>query len=128
MNTLRLQVWLRVHPSLEPARLQRPGPLEQLPDDERQDILQHCRYYHDGPHNGNSKFTDLVPYMPRILEKIAKNLECFIEKLEEGLGDPLVQYCGRMAGIALRPIRRYDSAVLLTYFAKSKSRAYLHYQ
>ena len=59
-------------------------PLEQLPDDERQDILQHCRAYHGGPHSGNPKFTELIPYMPRILEKIANNLECYLAKLEEG--------------------------------------------
>ena len=59
-------------------------PLEQLPHGERQDVLQHCRAYHGGPSNENPQFTDLVPYMPRILEKIASNLECYLAKLEEG--------------------------------------------
>jgi hypothetical protein len=59
-------------------------PLQQLPEEERQDILEHCRSYHGGPRSLNPTFTDLAPYMPRILEKIAGNLECYLEKLEQG--------------------------------------------
>jgi hypothetical protein len=59
-------------------------PLEQLPHEERQDVLQHCRAYHGGPHIGSPKFADLVPYMPCILEKIANNLECYLAQLEGG--------------------------------------------
>jgi hypothetical protein len=59
-------------------------PLEQLPHDERQDVVRHCRAYHGGPHTGAPIFADLVPYIPRVLEKIASNLECYLAKLEDG--------------------------------------------
>ena len=57
-------------------------PLAQLPDDERRAILEHCRYYHGGPIQGADRFSDLVPYLPRVLEKIAANLECCLLDLE----------------------------------------------
>ncbi len=59
-------------------------PLAQLPVEEREDILQHCRYYHGGPHPGAERFNDLVPYLPRVLEKISANLECYLAALEKG--------------------------------------------
>ena len=59
-------------------------PLEQLPSRERDDILQHCRSYHSGPNEQNPKFTDLVPYLPRVLTKISANLECYLARLENG--------------------------------------------
>lgn len=59
-------------------------PLAQLPAEERQDILQHCRYYHGGPHPGAERFNDLVPYLPRVLEKISANLECYLAALDKG--------------------------------------------
>lgn len=59
-------------------------PLAQLPAEERRDILEHSRYYHGGPEPGAERFDDLVPYLPRALEKIAGNLECYLEALENG--------------------------------------------
>ena len=59
-------------------------PLEQLSSQEREDILDHCRSYHGGPQGTDAKFSELVPYLPRVLEKIARNLECYLEKLEQG--------------------------------------------
>jgi hypothetical protein len=59
-------------------------PLVQLPIEERQDILQHCRHYHGGPPHGAESFNNLVPYLPRILEKISVNLECYLVSLENG--------------------------------------------
>lgn len=59
-------------------------PLSQLPAEEREDILAHCRYYHGGPNSSAAAFEDLVPYLPRVLEKIAGNLECYLEALENG--------------------------------------------
>lgn len=57
-------------------------PLLQLPAEERRDIIEHCRYYHGGPLVGAERFEDLVPYLPRVLEKISGNLECYLEALE----------------------------------------------
>ena len=57
-------------------------PLAQLPDDERKAILEHCRHYHGGPGREAECFDGLVPYLPRILDKISGNLECYLEALE----------------------------------------------
>jgi hypothetical protein len=59
-------------------------PLEQLSTAEREDILEHCRYYHGGPDLGAEYFRDLVPYLPRILRKISENLEWYLAALERG--------------------------------------------
>lgn len=59
-------------------------PLLQLSAQERQDILEHCRYYHGGPPADAERFEDLVPYCPRVLEKISANLEGYLKALENG--------------------------------------------
>lgn len=59
-------------------------PLDRLPVEERSDIIEHCRYYHGGPISGTPSFPDLIPYLPRILEKIANNLEHYLGQLESG--------------------------------------------
>lgn len=59
-------------------------PLEQLPLQEHQDILEHCRHYHSGPQGNDANFSDLIPYLPRVLKKISENLECYLENLEQG--------------------------------------------
>lgn len=58
--------------------------LSQLPSQERSDILEHCRHYHGGPVADDADFGALVQYLPRVLEKIASNLECYLEALEHG--------------------------------------------
>ncbi|WP_349741367.1 hypothetical protein [Roseateles cavernae] len=57
-------------------------PLELLPHQERMDILGHCRHYHGGPDSRDATFVDLMPYLPRVLEKIAANLSCYLVDLE----------------------------------------------
>lgn len=57
-------------------------PLTLISSSERYDILRHCRIYHGGPHSNNPSYLDLVSYFPRILEKIAGNLEHYLEDLE----------------------------------------------
>lgn len=59
-------------------------PLAQLPEDERNDILRHCRYYHGGPAEGRESFNDLIPFFPNVLDKISGNLECYLDDLERG--------------------------------------------
>jgi hypothetical protein len=59
-------------------------PLKQLPLEERDNILNHCRHYHGGPTSNEPTFLDLVPYFPRVLKKIADNLECYLKDLESG--------------------------------------------
>ena len=62
-------------------------PLSQLPVGERMDILEHCRNYHGGPTSSEPTFFDLVPYFPRVLKKIAENLEYYLERLENGASE-----------------------------------------
>ena len=59
--------------------------LAQLPANEREDLLQHCRYYHGGPSQNSVRFDDLVPYLPRVLDKISSNLEYYLKDLESGI-------------------------------------------
>lgn len=58
-------------------------PLEQLPEQERNDILEHCRHYHGGPSINDTEFNALVPFLPRVLEKIASNLQFYLAALEK---------------------------------------------
>lgn len=58
--------------------------LEQLPFQEREDILGHCRYYHRDPCGNDAKSSDLIPYLPSVLEKNSGNLECYLENIEQG--------------------------------------------
>ena len=58
-------------------------PLAQLPEQERDNILRHCRYYHGGPPGPNPSFSDLIPFLPNVLDKISANLECYLQSLEE---------------------------------------------
>lgn len=57
-------------------------PMLLLPTQERESILEHCRFYHGGPVNGG--FQDLLPYLPPALEKVSDNLEHYLEMLQAG--------------------------------------------
>lgn len=57
-------------------------PLFLLSPDERSAILQHCRHYHGGPMQEDASFDDLVSFFPRVFEKIASNLDFYLEMLE----------------------------------------------
>lgn len=57
-------------------------PLSLVSRGEREDILRHCRHYHAGPFGDDVGFADLVPFLPKVLEKIAGNLECYLDDLE----------------------------------------------
>ncbi len=57
-------------------------PMDMISNEEKQSILEHMRYYHGGPVTDDAKFSDLVPYLPRVFEKIANNLECYLKQLE----------------------------------------------
>lgn len=57
-------------------------PMKQLSAEEQEAILEHCRHYHGGPEH--SGFTNLIPYLPKVLEKVASNLEHYLALLQEG--------------------------------------------
>lgn len=58
-------------------------PLDQVSDAERASILNHLRYYHGGPTGTSPRFSDVVPFLPKVLTKIAGNLECYLKSLEK---------------------------------------------
>ncbi len=55
---------------------------DSLLDIEREDILSHMRYYHNGPNSDSTSFEELAMYFPKVFEKISGNLECYLKKLE----------------------------------------------
>ncbi len=69
------------------------NPFESLSSTEQSDILYHLRYYHSGPHTDHPSFEELSSYFPRVFEKIAGNLECYIDSLEaDGVENMADQY------------------------------------
>lgn len=59
-------------------------PMNRLSQEERTDLLQHLRYYHGGPASDAASFRDIVRYLPAVFEKVARNLECYLNQLERG--------------------------------------------
>ncbi len=59
------------------------NPFESLSQTEQSDILSHLRYYHGGPDSDTPSFQELSLYFPRVFDKIAGNLECYINDLNE---------------------------------------------
>lgn len=57
-------------------------PLLALPADEKSAILKHMRLYHGAPEGADPTFDDLLPYLPAVFDKVARNLECYVQKLE----------------------------------------------
>ena len=61
-------------------------PLNHIAPNELADLVKHCRYYHGGPIAENPSFSDFVPFLPAVFEKIATNLEHYLEELREEKG------------------------------------------
>jgi len=59
-------------------------PLALIDRAEKQAILGHLRHYHGGPSSDTPTFEELASYLPRVFEKIASNLECYVRSLEQG--------------------------------------------
>ena len=60
------------------------NPFQRLSEAEKQDVLSHMRNYHGGPSHDNPSMEEMSGYLPRVFEKIADNLECYVEHLERG--------------------------------------------
>jgi hypothetical protein len=58
------------------------NPFDSLPPNEQSDILKHLRNYHGGPHSNHPSFNEMAAFFPRVFDKIAGNLECYINSLE----------------------------------------------
>ncbi len=59
-------------------------PFQKLSKAEQQDVLSHMRNYHGGPQHDNPSMEELSGYVPRIFDKIADNLRCYVDQLERG--------------------------------------------
>jgi hypothetical protein len=59
------------------------NPFNRLEETERRDVLAHLRYYHGGPCHDNPEMTEIAAYVPMVFEKIASNLECYLNQLEQ---------------------------------------------
>jgi hypothetical protein len=59
-------------------------PLTLISQEDRDEILEHCRAYHGGPNGDYVSFSDLVPYLPKVFHKVSANLDCYLESLERG--------------------------------------------
>jgi hypothetical protein len=53
-----------------------------LPSSERDEIAHHLSHYHGFHMDANTRFRDIAPVLPRVLEKISSNLECYVRDLE----------------------------------------------
>jgi hypothetical protein len=56
-------------------------PVKALSAQERADLLGHLRHYHGGPPTDDFTFVDLAVFFPAAFEKIASNLEHYVETL-----------------------------------------------
>jgi hypothetical protein len=57
-------------------------PFDSVTTRERNEIAQHLSHYHGFHMNANTKFSDIVTALPRVLDKISSNLECYVKDLE----------------------------------------------
>lgn len=57
---------------------------QKLSEIERHDVLSHMRNYHGGPEHNNPSMAEISGYLPRVFDKIADNLDCYVEHLERG--------------------------------------------
>lgn len=57
-------------------------PFQMISAQDRNAILTHMNYYHGSPAGPQVRFKDLVPYLPRVFDKIASNLEHEVQRLE----------------------------------------------
>ena len=58
------------------------NPFQRLTESERRDVLTHMRNYHGGPLHENLDMEEFSNYLPRVFDKIADNLKCYVEHLE----------------------------------------------
>jgi len=58
-------------------------PFQRLAPSERQNILVHMRSYHGGPTRDNPDMKEIAEYLPRVFDKIADSLGCYLREIEE---------------------------------------------
>lgn len=58
------------------------NPFTLLSQDEKTNIIYYMELYHGALINNNSTLDDFIPYLPKVMDKISGNLNCYIEELE----------------------------------------------
>lgn len=66
-------------------------PFRGLPLEDRQNIAKYLRQYHGGNVSADSTFDEITAYLPKVLDKIASNLECYLKDLEQVAGSNTVE-------------------------------------
>ena len=59
-------------------------PFQRLDGDERIAITSYLREFHGGTVAANSTFEEVADYVPKVFDKIARNLEIELDRLERG--------------------------------------------
>lgn len=59
------------------------NPLSKLNNEDRMNILMYMRQYHGGPVSDDPTLEEFGNYLPKVLEKISGNLECYLKHLEK---------------------------------------------
>lgn len=57
-------------------------PMEQISASERANIASYLKHYHCAPVEPDVAFAEVITYLPSVFEKIARNLECYLNDLE----------------------------------------------
>jgi hypothetical protein len=58
------------------------NPFQKLTKTEQQNVLTHMRNYHGGPMSNSPSMDEFSKYLPQIFDKIAGNLGCYLQHLE----------------------------------------------
>ncbi len=58
------------------------NPFVRLPQSEKDSIIYYMRSYHNAILDNNSPIEDFLPYLPKIMDKISGNLNCYIQELK----------------------------------------------
>ena len=59
-------------------------PLRLVSHEEREDVLSHLHHYHGSPLGPDVTFDDLIPFLPRVFDKVHQNLDAHLRELERG--------------------------------------------
>jgi len=58
-------------------------PMSAIEPAERGEVAYYMNYYHGTHFDSDLSFSDIVPYLPAVFEKISSNLECYLKELED---------------------------------------------
>lgn len=68
------------------------NPFQQLSQNEVDDIIQHLHNYHSFDLTNELNMDTISPYLLRVLDKVASNLECYIMHLENEGVDNIINF------------------------------------